>query len=242
MTYSIQLSEKSKQIQLMFDKISSKYDFLNRLLSFGQDIRWRNAILRKMPKVENKNGTFYDVACGTGDVLFSVLKKQIDYTYFSGFDISQGMLDQAENRLSGKKVLGKKIQFVQASAEQLPVENATADCLAISFGLRNVDDRQKALNEFYRVLKLNGTLFVLEFFTPQRTLMAKFFDFYFKKILPFIGGVFSDKSAYEYLPKSVSTMPDSDAFIKMLKASGFSDIEQTCWLAGGTRLFKANKK
>lgn len=239
MTQLIPLSEKSKQVQMMFDRISEKYDFLNRLLSFGQDIRWRKAILKKMPILEQHTGLFYDVACGTGDVLFSVAKKRKDYAHFIGFDISQGMLDQAQQR---KQNVKKGIQFVQSSAEQLPVQDQTGDCLTIAFGLRNVDDRAKALAEFYRVLKPGGTLFVLEFFHPDQTILASFFDFYFKKILPTIGGIFSDKAAYQYLPESVATMPTPQEFIKMLKDVGFSDMEQTCWLAGGTRLFQAVKR
>lgn len=239
-----QLSEKSKQVQTMFDKISARYDFLNRLLSFGQDTRWRKAILKKLPLLKNKEGTLYDVACGTGDVLFSVLKTRQDYIKFIGFDISSGMLDQAKKNLKEKRKADtekRAVSFVQASAEALPVANDSADALTISFGFRNVDDRNQALKEFYRVLKNGGSLFILEFFTPQQSLLSKCFDFYFKKILPFVGGLFSDKKAYQYLPNSVSTMPHVDEFTKMLKEAGFSGIEKSCWLAGSTVLFQAKK-
>ena len=233
------LSEKSTQIQMMFDKISKRYDFLNRLLSAGQDTRWRNKMIKDMPKIKNKNGTLFDIACGTGDVLFNAKSKRNDYSEFIGFDISDGMLTQARNRAKRKY---PDIKFIQASAEKIPMENASADCLTISFGLRNVDNREVALKEFHRILKNGGTLFVLEFFQAENTILAKLFDLYFKKILPKIGGLLSDKAAYEYLPQSVSTMPAGSQFKKILSDIGFIEIEQTLWLGGATRLFKAVKK
>jgi demethylmenaquinone methyltransferase / 2-methoxy-6-polyprenyl-1,4-benzoquinol methylase len=233
------LSEKSAQIQLMFDKISGRYDLLNTLLSAGQDTRWRNKMITTMPKIKNKNGILYDIACGTGDVLFKAKAKRNDYSEYFGFDISEGMLTQARNRA---KKQYSDIKFFQASAEEIPVQNESADCLTISFGLRNVDNREAALCEFHRVLKKGGSLFILEFFQAKNTIFAKIFDLYFKKILPKIGGILSDKAAYEYLPQSVSSMPNENQFKKILADIGFVEIEQTQWLGGATRLFKAIKK
>lgn len=235
------LSEKSIEIQKMFDKISGKYDFLNKLLSAGQDIRWRNTMIASFPKQERQSGVLYDIACGTGDVIFHTINKRKDYNQFFGFDISAGMLEQAKIRAESNPQ-NQNIQFIQASAEKLPVNAQSADCLTISFGLRNVDNREVALQEFHRVLKNSGTLYVLEFFAADNTFFAKFFDFYFKKILPKIGGIFSDRAAYEYLPNSVSTMPSAENFEKLLLNAGFTSIEQTKWLGGATRLFKATKK
>ena len=233
------LSEKSIQIQNMFDKISKRYDLLNKLLSAGQDIKWRNKMIRTMPTIKNKNGTLFDIACGTGDVLLNTKAKRNDYSNYIGFDISEGMLNQAQVR---SKLKNYDCKFVQASAEQIPVENKSADCISISFGLRNVDNREKALQEFHRILKDGGTLLILEFFPSESTFFAKIFDFYFKNILPKIGGLLSDKAAYEYLPKSVSTMPLAKDFKEILLNIGFIEIEQTLWLGGATRLFKAVKK
>jgi demethylmenaquinone methyltransferase/2-methoxy-6-polyprenyl-1,4-benzoquinol methylase len=238
--HPIQLSEKSLKIQNMFDKISKRYDFLNRILSAGQDVQWRNKMISLLPEIHAKNGIIYDVACGTGDVLFSTKSKRKDYNQLVGFDISSGMLEQARIRAVAKNY--SDIQFFQASAEKLPAESESADCITIAFGLRNVDNRDSALQEFNRVLKKGGTLFVLEFFQAENNFISKFFDFYFKKILPKIGGLFSDKSAYEYLPQSVSTMPSGHDFQNMLQTAGFHQIEQIQWLSGATRLFKAVKK
>lgn len=230
------LSEKSRKIQEMFDKISPKYDFLNRLLSFRQDIRWRKSLIKKIPFVQNSNGVLYDVACGTGDVIYTAFKKRSDYKTFIGFDISAGMLNQAQIRNNTSQ-----IKYVLASAESLPVAAESADCVTISFGLRNVDDRKKALIEFHRVLKKGGKLIVLEFFPAKSSFFQNLFHFYFKKILPKIGGFFSDKSAYTYLPQSVSSMPMPHEFKSLLLESGFSCVESKGWLSGSTMLFKCDK-
>ena len=235
----LSLSEKSKQVQEMFDRIAPRYDLLNRLLSARQDVRWRNQLVAQLPLVQNAGkGVLYDVACGTGDVLFQVERRRPDYGVFKGFDISGSMLECAAQRASAQN---KNFQFVQSSAEQIPAEAQSADAVSISFGLRNVDVRTNALNEFYRVLKPGGRLLVLEFFEAESTLFAKCFDFYFKHVLPRIGGLISDRAAYEYLPRSVATMPSGAEFKQMLLVTGFAEVTETRWLAGATRLFIARK-
>jgi demethylmenaquinone methyltransferase / 2-methoxy-6-polyprenyl-1,4-benzoquinol methylase len=241
----MELSEKSKTVQQMFDKISGTYDFLNKLLSFRQDVAWRKSLVRNLPTSshfasENLNSklTLVDVACGTGDVLFAAQKHRSDYSLFKGFDISEGMLTCGRKR---SQLISAKMSFQQANAEKLPLENSSAHAVSISFGLRNVDNRMAALSEFYRVLKPGGKLLVLEFFQSKNTLFAKIFEFYFKQVLPKIGGLFSDKTAYAYLPQSVSTMPSSSEFIRQLENVGFNEVKETLWLSGATRLFIANK-
>lgn len=233
------LSDKSVKIQNMFDKISTHYDFLNRLLSFRQDVRWRKKMISSFPKIENKEGIIYDIACGTGDVLFQAKSIRDDYSVYKGFDISNGMLEQARIRAQENY---KDIKFVQASAESIPVPDESSDCITIAFGLRNVDNREVALLEFYRILKKGGTLLILEFFQAENSIYSKLFNFYFKNILPKIGGMLSDRAAYEYLPQSVSSMPTGSQFEKILSDIGFIKIEQTLWLGGATRLFKMVKK
>jgi demethylmenaquinone methyltransferase / 2-methoxy-6-polyprenyl-1,4-benzoquinol methylase len=253
----MELSEKSKNVQNMFDRISARYDFLNRLLSFQQDVRWRKALIGKLPKFERftqnsasvsarENLTLIDVACGTGDVMLCAAQHRADYTIIKGFDISEGMIRNGMKRAAmqpflGPETLHTNISFSQASAESLPVESNSAHALSISFGLRNVDNRAQALAEFYRVLKPNGQVFILEFFKSKNSLFAKIFDFYFKHILPQIGGLFSDRAAYQYLPNSVSTMPEGPEFKQHLTTAGFTNVTEICWLAGATRLFIATK-
>lgn len=241
----MQLSDKSQHIQQMFDRISGRYDFLNRLLSFRQDVRWRRRLVKMLPRPEHflhePSLCLFDVACGTGDVIFSVAKKRKEYQNLVGFDISQGMLTQAELKQKAEAASSQKIQFVLSSAESLTADSESAHAVTIAFGLRNVENRMQALHEFHRVLKKGGSLFVLEFFPTSKTVFTSFFDFYFKRVLPCVASLFSDKEAYSYLPNSVGTMPTGDEFQNMLLLAGFSRIEQVCWMGGAVRLFTCLK-
>jgi len=236
MTSHLSLSEKSQKVREMFNKIAPKYDFLNRLLSFRQDVRWRNALLAHIPR--DAHGVGCDVACGTGDVTFLIQKKR-PHVKMLGVDISEGMLEGA--RLRAKRTGNEAISFYHASAEDLPLDSNSAEYLTIAFGLRNVDVRTKALSEFFRVLKPGGALLILEFFPADKGWLSLCFDFYFKRVLPKIGGLFADKQAYAYLPQSVSTMPSSPIFYELLQQAGFEKISEQKWLAGSTRLFVAYK-
>jgi len=234
------ISDKSKQVQLMFDTISPSYDFLNRLLSFGQDIKWREKTLSLMPEISTLDGVHYDIACGTADMIIGANKNRKDYKQFIGFDLSSGMLEVARNRCKAKNI---PIQFVQATAEKLPCENESANCVTISFGFRNMDDRMRVLQECFRVLKSQGVLLILDFFESENTFFSKVFKFYFRHVLPSIGGLFSDKKAYTYLPLSVAAMPSPEKMKKMLIDSGFCTyVEHHSWLSGAVRLFVAKKR
>jgi len=247
---TLELSQKSQDVQAMFDRIAPRYDLLNRLLSARQDVRWRKSLIAAMPQMTgNRGGVLYDVACGTGDVLIAALGRRADYTKAQGFDISQGMMDAGMRRRELVDVVSRRgsqgrpveVGFTLASAENLPVPEASGDAVSIAFGLRNVDDRPRALREFSRVLRPGGRLLVLEFFPARSTFFARVFDIYFKRILPLVGGLLSDRASYEYLPKSVASMPSGVEFTRMLHDAGFTDVTEKSWLSGATRLFVAQK-
>lgn len=229
---SLDLSPKSQDIQKMFNKIAPRYDFLNRLLSMRQDVRWRKALVRTLANPTAEGLTLYDVACGTGDVALAVRQGCSAYQTIVGFDISQGMLELAEKRAEGKD-----IQYILASAELLPVADSSCDALTISFGLRNVDNRARALGEFYRVLKPGGILCVLEFFPTKKSLITPLL----KKFLPAIGGLFSSREAYKYLPESIASMPSPVEFEKQLAQQGFTQIQRKSWLFGVVQLVVGQK-
>ncbi|NBX18516.1 MAG: bifunctional demethylmenaquinone methyltransferase/2-methoxy-6-polyprenyl-1,4-benzoquinol methylase UbiE [Proteobacteria bacterium] len=238
------LSEKSQRVQVMFDRIAERYDLLNRLLSARQDVRWRKALVAQLPAQPDRQGVLVDIACGTGDVMLAVARRRNDYAELRGYDISFEMLRRGESRPElGKWVRKRNMRcsFTQASAEAMPVDSNSAHAVTISFGLRNVDNREQALREMFRILKSGGRVLVLEFFQPHSTIFAKVFDFYFKSVLPRVGGLISDRDAYQYLPASVGTMPSAEAFAQTLRSIGFINVKQQMWLSGATRLFVADK-
>jgi demethylmenaquinone methyltransferase/2-methoxy-6-polyprenyl-1,4-benzoquinol methylase len=222
----------------MFDRISGSYDFLNSLLSAKQDARWRRHMIAMVP--DRKGGSLLDVATGTGDVILNVAKSRSDYHTLVGVDISEQMLAKAKQKAKSKTP-ESDISFRKMSAENLEFPDETFDCITISFGLRNVVNKDNAIAEFYRILKTDGQLLILEFFPPQKGILSKLFMFYFLTILPRIGGLFSDRSAYQYLPKSVLGFGSMDELRKTLTRHGLVWEQQKSFLFGACRLLKLRR-
>jgi demethylmenaquinone methyltransferase/2-methoxy-6-polyprenyl-1,4-benzoquinol methylase len=212
---------KKEQVASMFDNISPKYDLLNRLLSAGIDVRWRNKAI-KILKKENPQ-SILDIATGTGDFAIAALKSNAKKIV--GVDISEGMLKVGKGKIS-KLGLDKIIQLEKGDSENLRFDSHSFDAVTVAFGVRNFENLEKGLNEIYRVLNSNGTVVVLEFSKPKKFPIKNFYQFYFKFILPFIGRMISkDKSAYTYLPESVGAFPDGQDFLKILEKTGFKSLQ-----------------
>ena len=225
-------------IAAMFDRISGRYDFLNRLLSARQDVRWRGTLISMVPT--RKGGTYLDMATGTGDVLLSATKAHPEYTTFLGGDISKGMLHFAGKKASASG-LSERVEWRVMSAESIETPTESVDCASISFGLRNVVNKEKALSEFARVLKPGGVFLILEFFTPTSGFVSRAFQFYFHKILPQIGRLFSEKEAYTYLPQSVASFYSPSELRDSLAAKGFVVEKEKNFLFGACRLVKSRR-
>jgi demethylmenaquinone methyltransferase/2-methoxy-6-polyprenyl-1,4-benzoquinol methylase len=180
------------------------------------------------------------VATGTGDVLLAVAAAHPEYKAFHGVDISKEMLDLARTKTAPHSECDK-FQYDIQSAERLAYADGEFDGLSISFGLRNVVDRERAIKEFFRVLKPGGTLLILEFFIPKTGLLAGLFQLYFHHILPFIGGLLSDRAAYKYLPESVGSFYSPEALQSVLAKTGFRPDGTVHFLFGSCRLVKAVK-
>ncbi len=184
-----------EKIVKMFDEIAESYDVVNRIVSFGSDKLWREKSIKKTLSFTKSNPKVLDVACGSGDMI-EVWRKYTDDV--TGLDPSKKMLEIAKKRFPD-------VQFYQGFAQNLPFEESTFDVISISFGIRNVVEIQKAIDEFARVLKKDGVLLILEFTKPdKKSIIRNCIDFYSTKILPKIGGIISgNKEAYEYLPNSI---------------------------------------
>lgn len=233
--------QKQEKIVKMFDDIAPSYDKANRAISFGVDSSWRNnAANIVLDKFLNEKINIVDVACGTGDMLGTWMKnaekKKIEIQEIIGVDPSQGMLEVAKEKFPNSK-------FIQAYADKMDIPDNFADILSISYGIRNVVERQKALREFNRIIKKNGYLVVLEFTKMEnKGFIAKSRNFYINKILPKIGAYISkNKEAYEYLPSSIENFLDSASFKNELFEAGFELSMQKGYSFDVSTLFLAKK-
>ncbi len=219
----------------MFNRISKWYDFLNHLLSFGQDIIWRRRAVSRL--LEEKGKVFLDVATGTGDVAFEILRQKPSALVY-GLDPSCGMLKVAREKALKK---GKRLLLISGEGENLPFPDGSLDGITIAFGIRNVENRAKALSEFFRVLRPGGVLVILEFSKP-RGLFGVVYDFYFNVLLPLIGWFVSgDKEAYSYLPASVARFPEPGEFAKEILKAGFKMVLFEPYTMGICYCYKAFK-
>ena len=212
------MSEKKRQVKLMFDNIAGRYDFLNHFLSFGLDFYWRKKAL-KLTEL-NSHSILLDVACGTGDVAIQAMKMGVQKIY--GADFSHNMLKLFDKK--SKWVDGKLVQMV---AEKIPFKNESVTNITVAFGVRNFYDIQEGFNSFYRILKPNGKATVIEFRMPSNKIIKSIYKFYFKNILPVLGGIISgDKAAYTYLPDSVQEFDEKVNLENLLTNSGFKKIKK----------------
>lgn len=223
------LSDKGRGIREMFDTIAPRYDFLNRLLSLGIDRRWRRFAVRQLSVPAG--GAVLDIATGTGDVALEVARQTDGSVSIVGVDFTQGMLVHGLEKIADSPYRDR-IRLVNAPCEALPHPDAVFDGVTIAFGIRNVVERQQGLCEMCRVLKPGGTVAILEFSQPRSALFRQLYYFYFRRLLPLIGGLFSRRSAYQYLPDSVLEFPDNARFQQMMATAGFRDL-RSIPLTGG---------
>jgi demethylmenaquinone methyltransferase/2-methoxy-6-polyprenyl-1,4-benzoquinol methylase len=220
--YSDSAKGKKEQVAEMFDNIAPKYDFLNHFLSFGIDKIWRRRAIRLLMK--HSPADILDVATGTGDFAIESLKTGAQR--ITGIDISEEML--AVGRAKVEKLgLGHRIILQKGDSEKLDFSDNSFEAVTVAFGVRNFENLSKGIDELFRVLKPGGIVCVLEFSKPVNFPVKQLYSFYSFHILPGIGRLFSkDKSAYRYLPESVGRFPDGEAFLKVLKESGFNKMMQ----------------
>ncbi len=232
------LDDKNRTIRDMFSAIAPRYDFLNRLLSAGIDRRWRRLAVRAMqPAI---GGLHLDVATGTADVALEIFRQKGAAARVTGVDISVEMMRFGQQKCD-RAGLSSRISFVQAPCESLPFRTAVFDSASIAFGIRNVVDRQRGLAEMCRVVRPGGRVVVLEFSVPDNPLFAMIYNFYFTYLLPRIGGLFSKKSAYTYLPDSVRLFPSPDIFERMMIDSGCASVTRTPLTFGIATLYSGTR-
>jgi len=208
---------KKNKVKGIFDSIAHRYDFLNHLLSFGLDFYWRKKAL-KLTGLSN-DSILLDVASGTGD--FAIAAKKFGVKKIIGADFSKNMLILFEKK--AEWISGRTVQMI---AEKMPLKNNSVTNITVAFGVRNFYDIEEGFKSFHRVLKNGGKATVLEFRMPSNKLFKGLYKFYFKKILPFVGGLISgDKAAYKYLPSSVEEFDEKINLEELLLEAGFKEVK-----------------
>ena len=230
---------KKKQIATMFDQVAGSYDFLNRLLSLGIDVYWRRKAIAKLHARQPK--LVLDVASGTADVALEI-HRRIKNVKVTGIDISEKMLELGRIKVE-KAGANSSIVLQSGDAEALQFADDSFDAITVSFGVRNFENVEKGLQEFYRVLKPGGLLMVLEFSRPRLFPLKQLFNAYFKYILPLIGRVTSkDPRAYAYLYESVQAFPDRERFTALMDKAGFCQTAFEAWTIGIVCCYVGEKK
>ena len=205
----------------MFDSIASTYDKINRWITFGSDIYWRNAMVNK---ISSKATSLLDVASGTMDVALTAVKKCQQLQLVTALDMAKDMLLIGEEKC--RKIGVTKIKSVVADVHEMPFSDNTYDALTVSFGIRNFEHLNDAFSEMHRVLNNGGSLIILESCQPRNRLLKILNHCYLKYWVQPIGGVFSGKkAAYSYLMETIESFSTPEELKNMLIAAGFSKVE-----------------
>ena len=232
-------SDQSKKVQVtkMFDTISKEYDGLNRVISFGIDVKWRNKVVKIVKEKQPEN--ILDIATGTGDLAISLTTTNAKEII--GLDISDGMLEVGRQKITAKNLDGI-ISMVIGDSEDLPFNDNTFDAITVAFGVRNFENLEKGLTEILRVLKPNGIFVILETSVPTNPIYKLGYKIHTKLILPIIGKLFSkDKVAYSYLSESASVFPYGEVLNNILRKIGFINVEDKPQTMGVATIYKASK-
>lgn len=228
---------KKKQVEKMFDTISTNYDGLNRVISFGIDVKWRKKVVDLVGKT-NPDAVL-DIATGTGDLAINLTKTGAKRIV--GLDLSEGMLAVGRKKINEKN-LSQQIEMVQGDSEALPFEDGSFDAITVAFGVRNFEDLEKGLSEIQRVLKPGGIFVVLETSVPTKFPYKQGYHFYTRYLLPVIGKLFSkDKVAYSYLSESAAAFPYGENFNNILRKIGFTNVEDKPQTMGVATIYIASK-
>lgn len=233
--------EAAARIRQMFAQITPRYDLLNHLLSFSLDRLWRRRTANRFAHILRRPGArVLDLCCGTGDLAFALARKRgRSGASIVGADFVEPMLIRA--RAKGVTA-AQRVAFSAADALQLPFPDATFDLVASAFGFRNLANYETGMREIARVLKPGGEVGILEFSEPGSGPLAGVFRFYFRQILPRVGGAISGSGeAYSYLPASVGKFPAPDELASLIKHCGFTSVQFESWNFASVLLHRAQR-
>lgn len=229
---------KKEQVRTMFDAIAWRYDMLNHMLSLGIDRSWRRRLVRLVK--ESGALQILDLATGTGDLAI-MLARKCPGAAVMGVDLSEQMLAIGEQKVE-QAGLQDRISLAQGDAEALNCTDGQFDAVTVAFGVRNFENIEKGVAEICRALKPGGGIYVLEFGRPRNKIFGAFYRFYFHRVLPLLGGLFSrDRRAYTYLPQSVDEFPYGERFAGIVERAGFGKCRTIDLMSGVAQVYYAEK-
>ncbi len=223
----------------MFGRIAHRYDLTNRVLSVGIDIYWRFCLISRVRRYKPRK--ILDLATGSGDVAFALMKGLPPETRVLGMDFCEPMIDEANAKKASFTGRCGDVEFRQGDALALPLPDASFDAVTMAFGFRNMADRARCLSEIRRVLRPDGHLFILEFSKPW-TWLRPLYDFHLRHVMPLIAGKLTgDRAAYEYLCGSIAAFPDRETLAGEIRSAGFSDVTATPLTTGIVAIHAARR-
>ena len=230
----------AKKVEQMFSGIAARYDLLNHLLSLGLDTGWRKRVARETGKIDCRR--ILDVCTGTGDMAMQLCKYWKGSAHVEGLDFSRELIEIGRKKVK-KSNLDDKITFKEGNAERIPFKDEVFDAVTITFGLRNINDRAKALKEFYRVTTPGGCFVCLEFSQPKNPFFAKIYSLYLMKFVPLVSKLFgSDPRAYEYLGKTIKDFPSSPELVNLISSAGWKEVSYQKLAGGIVAIHRGTKK
>jgi len=236
---------EKQNVEQLFDDISARYDIANYFTSLGLEKYWRRKFSRYISGSEKY---ILDACCGTGISTLNIISKiKNGSAQITGVDFSEEMLAVARQRLTKinfkpGNMTNQGIKFIQGDVSSLDFEDDYFDLITIVFGIRNIANRKKALEEFFRVTKPGGRLIIMEFNYPQKPFFRKLYSFYMNRILVNVGGAITkNKNAYLYLVKTIKDFPPVEDFSLLVASAGFSDITIEKLTIGTCTIFSALK-
>ncbi len=232
---SVPLGEKQGKVNEVFRSVAGRYDLMNDLMSAGLHRLWKGDLVATLRPPRDRPFRHLDVAGGTGDIAFRILDESGPQTHVTVLDINGEMLKVGAER-AGHRYNGR-IDFVEANAEELPLESKTYDAYTIAFGIRNVTDTAAALREARRVLRLGGRFYCLEFSTTTWPGFDRLYEAYSMNVVPRIGrAVARDEESYRYLVESIRRFPSMNEFKAMITAAGFARVSVEPILGGAVAI------
>ena len=220
--------EFATQVRTMFDRIAGVYDLMNTAMTAGMHHRWRQRAA-ELTQLDPR-GAALDVCCGTGDLALELSGRVGPEGSVVGCDFSERMLDLARGKAAARGA--ENVRFEWADALQLPYDDDSFDAATVGFGARNLQDLDQGLGELARVLRPAGRLVILEITQPQRPPLSAFYSLWFDRIVPLLGTIAGDRSAYTYLPESVKRFPSPHGLAERMGRAGFPRVRYLM-LAGG---------